>query len=183
MLLSGDEISRTKRGNNNTYCQDNEISWLNWETADKNLLDFAKKLIHFRKNHPAFCRRRWFKGQPIKGVGLDDIAWFLPEGTEMDEAHWNEDYARSLGVFLNGKGIHSKGFRGETITDDSFFVIFNGNEAGIDFKLPPSKYGQQWKKAWDTAHGFLEEETQTYGSEAVLNVEGRSIMVLSHPIQ
>lgn len=182
MLLSGDEISRTKRGNNNTYCQDNEISWLNWETADKNLLDFAKKLIHFRKHHPAFCRRRWFKGQPIKGAGLDDIAWFLPEGKEMDEAHWNEDYARSLGVFLNGKGIHSKGFRGETITDDSFFVIFNGDEMQVDFKLPPEKYGQQWKKAWDTAHGFLEEETQTYGSEAVLNVEGRSIMVLSHAI-
>ena len=114
MLVAGDEISRTQGGNNNAYCQDNEISWLNWKEADSDLLDFTQKLIQLRKSHPVFCRRRWFKGQPIKGVGLEDIAWFLPEGTEMTEENWNHDFAKSLGVFLNGRGLRAVGTQRRT---------------------------------------------------------------------
>ncbi|RYZ49153.1 MAG: glycogen debranching enzyme GlgX, partial [Sphingobacteriales bacterium] len=101
MLLAGDEFSRTQRGNNNAYCQDNEISWLDWVNADKSLLEFTRKLIHLRKTHPVFCRHRWFQGQRIRGVGVEDIAWFLPDGSEMSEEHWNNDFAKSLAVYLN----------------------------------------------------------------------------------
>jgi glycogen operon protein len=112
MLVAGDEIGRTQHGNNNAYCQDNEISWLNWDEADNDLLAFTQKLIKLRKDHPVFRRRRWFQGRPVKGKGLEDIAWFLPEGTEMEDENWNHDFARSLGVFLNGQGIHSLGPKG-----------------------------------------------------------------------
>ena len=98
MLVMGDELSRTQQGNNNAYCQDNESSWLDWEGADHELLDYSRKLINFVYRHPTFCRRRWFQGQPINGIGLEDIAWFLPEGSEMTEEHWNNDFAKSLGL-------------------------------------------------------------------------------------
>ncbi len=96
MLVAGDEISRTQKGNNNAYCQDNELSWLDWAHADEDLLTFTRKLINLRKTHPVFCRRRWFQGQPVKAVGVEDIAWYLPEGAEMQEHNWTEDFARSF---------------------------------------------------------------------------------------
>ncbi|MEO6932921.1 MAG: glycogen debranching protein GlgX, partial [Chitinophagaceae bacterium] len=119
MLVSGDEIGHSQNGNNNTYCQDNELSWLNWAEADQAFLAFTRSLVHFRRNHPVFCRRRWFKGRPIKGVGLEDINWFQPDGAEMTEENWNHDFAKSLGVYLNGHGIRTVGPRGEHILDDS----------------------------------------------------------------
>ena len=182
MLVAGDELSRSQRGNNNAYCQDNEISWINWESADKELLEFTQKIIHFTKSHPVFCRRRWFQGQPIKGIGLQDIAWFLPEGMEMSEEHWSRDYAKSLGIFLNGKGIHSRGPKGEIITDNSFYVMFNAHSDAVNYKLPPQKYGNNWKKVVDTFEGRVEEEGETYGPEEVIKVEGRSVVLLIQPL-
>lgn len=102
MLLAGDEMGRTQKGNNNAYCQDNEISWVNWNEVDQDLLSFVQKLIAFRREHQVFCRRKWFQGQAVKGRGLEDIAWFLPEGLEMSDDHWQNDFAKSLGVYLNG---------------------------------------------------------------------------------
>ncbi len=151
MLVAGDELGRTQKGNNNAYCQDNEISWIDWEHADQTLLTFTQKLIALRKSHPAFCRRRWFQGQPIKGVGVEDIAWFLPEGTEMTEEHWTTDFAKSLGVFLNGRGLHSMGLKGEHIIDDSFYVIFNAHHESLDYILPEVKYGKEWVVLLDTS--------------------------------
>lgn len=182
MLLSGDEIGKSKGGNNNTYCQDNEISWLNWESADHQLLGFTQKLIHFRKSHPVFCKRGWFKGQPIKGIGLEDIAWFMPNGSEMEEEHWREDFARSLGVFLNGKGIRTKGARGETILDDSFYIIFNGSDHSIDFKLPPAKFALQWEIIINTDQEDFVQDGPQYDAEATIPVEGRSVLLLKAPI-
>src|SRR5690606_38082749 len=132
MLLAGDEISRTQKGNNNAYCQDNEISWVNWKEADTELLEFTKKLIHLVHEHPVFCRRRWFQGMPIRGVGVEDIAWFLPDGTEMSEEHWNTGYAKSLGIFLNGYGFHYPGSKGERVVDDDFYVIFNAHHEPLE---------------------------------------------------
>ncbi|HEY4651937.1 MAG TPA: glycogen debranching protein GlgX [Pontibacter sp.] len=117
MLVAGDEISRTQQGNNNAYCQDNEISWLNWEKADKELLEFTRKLIALRRKHQVFCRRRWFQGMPIKGLGVEDIAWFLPEGAEMTDEHWSHDFAKSLAVYLNGHGLRSVGQPAATVSD------------------------------------------------------------------
>jgi isoamylase len=181
MLVAGDELGRTQQGNNNAYCQDNEISWIDWRSADQDLLMFTRALIHVRKSHPTFSRRRWFQGQPIKGVGLEDIAWFLNEGTEMSEEHWNESFAKSLGIFLHGKGIHAVGPRGEQIIDDTFYVIFNGHHESLEFKLPPAKYGKQWLVTLDTAKSQI-ADGKTYKAEDVLTVEGRSVIVLRHPL-
>ena len=178
MIVAGDEISRTQYGNNNAYCQDNEISWLNWESADKDLLRFTRKLIHFRKNHPVFRRRRWFQGEPVQHSGLEDIAWFLPEGTEMPEENWTHDFAKSLGVFLNGRGIRSKGPKGEQIIDDSFYVIFNAYHDKLQYKLPPERYGARWTKVLDTFEDLVDEPTGCFLAGEIIIVQGRSTVVL-----
>ncbi|HEV7349568.1 glycogen debranching protein GlgX [Telluribacter sp.] len=183
MLVAGDEISRTQGGNNNAYCQDNEISWLDWENADKDLLAFTQKLIALNRNHPVFCRRRWFQGQPIKGTGVEDIAWFLPEGTEMNEENWSHDFAKSLGVFLNGRGLRSVGSKGEQILDDSFYVIFNAHYESLEFKLPTEKYGKEWIKILDTSENKVDEEGETFKPEDTLTVKSRSVVLLKFPFQ
>ncbi|HSI89780.1 MAG TPA: glycogen debranching protein GlgX, partial [Adhaeribacter sp.] len=184
MLVAGDEISRTQQGNNNAYCQDNEISWLNWAEADQELLQFTRQLIKFRREHPAFCRRRWFQGQPIKGIGLEDIAWFLPDGSEMSDEHWSQDFAKSMAVYLNGKALRAVGARGEHILDDSFYIIFNAHHESISFKLPLKKYGSQWIKVLDTSQNGIDENgAETYPARKRLQVPGRSIIVLRFPLE
>ncbi|TSD65013.1 glycogen debranching protein GlgX [Inquilinus sp. KBS0705] len=180
MLVAGDEFGRTQQGNNNAYCQDNEISWLNWASADKELLSFTQNLIKLRKDHPIFRRRRWFQGQPVKGKGLEDIAWFLPEGTEMEDENWNHDFARSLGVFLNGHGLHSVGTQGELITDDDFYVMFNAHHGALEYKLPEKLIMRNWTVVLDTAHP--DATGQTLNQQKSILVEGRSIVLLHHPI-
>lgn len=176
MLLAGDEIGRTQKGNNNAYCQDNEISWLDWENMDLELLEFTRKMISLRKSHPVFCRTRWFKGSPVKGDELEDIDWFSPDGTEMTEENWSHDYAKSLGVFLNGHGINAHTFNGKLITDDNFYIIFNAHYDAIEFKLP-ARYGGKWSKVIDTADGNA-DDTKPYNSKTPITVEGRSVIVL-----
>jgi len=178
MLVAGDEFGRTQQGNNNAYCQDNEISWLDWVHADQDLLTFTRRLIALRKTHPVFCRRGWFQGQPIRGVGLEDIAWFQHDGSEMSEEHWNHDFAKSLAVYLNGHGIHALNEKGERMVDDSFYVIFNAHFEPIDFRLPAAKYGKKWQKVLDTDQD--QETRETYAAEAVIAVQSRSVVVLQH---
>ncbi|RNI30566.1 glycogen debranching protein GlgX [Rufibacter latericius] len=183
MLVAGDEMSRTQNGNNNAYCQDNEISWVNWPVADTKLMDFTKRLIHFRKNHPVFRRRRWFQGRQIKGHGVEDIAWFLPNGEEMAYEHWEQDHAKSLGVYLNGRGVHSRGPKGEVVLDDSFYVIFNAYHDSIVFHAPNAKYGAEWTVVVDTFRDQVEPENPTtYKAGESFYVEGRSVLVLKNPI-
>src|SRR5688572_30684141 len=122
MLLGGDEIGRTQGGNNNGYCQDNEISWFDWENADQMMLAYTRWLIGFRRDHPVFRRRRFFEGRPIKGV--PDIGWFAPDGSEMSQDDWDKGFAKSLGVFLNGDAIASVDDQGEPVSDDSFLILF-----------------------------------------------------------
>lgn len=178
MLVAGDESGRTQRGNNNAYCQDNEISWLDWKNADKDLLSFTRKLIHFRKNHPVFRRRNWFQGQPVLHSGLQDIAWFLPDGKEMSEENWRHDFAKSLGVFLNGQGIRSKGPKGEPITDNSFYVIFNAYHEELRYILPPEKYGMKWIKILDTYDNTINDEQPLFKAKDTIAVQGRSVVLL-----
>lgn len=179
MLVAGDEFGRTQQGNNNAYCQNNEISWLDWAHKDEDLLDFTRKLIAFRKDHPAFRRRKWFQGQPIKGKGLEDIAWFLPEGDEMSEENWNHDYARSLGVFLNGKGLRHVGPEGQAIVDDNFYLIFNAHHESLDYLIPQKIYAKGWKKVLDTAGGGFISEPVNDDQDKIC-VQGRSIVLLQH---
>lgn len=182
MLLAGDELSRTQKGNNNAYCQDNEISWINWDKADKKMLDFTRKLIHLRKVHPIFRRRRWFKGQPIKGLGVEDISWFLPNGEEMQDENWNHDYAKSLAVFLSGRGIRTVGPKGEHIMDDNFYILFNAHHEPLTFKLPQEKYGNQWTKVLDTSENLVNGNGTTFLAAEDIQVASRSVVLLENPI-
>lgn len=180
MLLAGDELSRTQQGNNNAYCQDSEISWINWAGADKELLEFTKKLIRLRKEHPTFCRKRWFQGKKIKGIGVEDIAWFLPDGSEMADEHWSQHYAKSLAIYMNGKALGLVGPTGEKIIDGTFFLVFNAHSEPMDFKLPNENYAQDWVKVLDTAQNVANEDLEKYNPNDVLHVEGCSVVVLKH---
>ena len=180
MLVAGDEFSRTQHGNNNAYCQDNEISWLNWGQVDQDLLSFTRKLIAIRRKHDVFCRRKWFSGTKIKGMSLPDISWFLPEGDQMTEENWSHDFAKSLAVFLNGYGIPSLGEKNEKILDDSFYVIFNAHHEPLEYRLPPVEYGQTWKRFIDTA--APDKVGDEHKAEEMVTVSGRSVVVLKNPI-
>jgi len=180
MLVSGDEMGRTQNGNNNAYCQDNELSWVNWDKADHDLMRFTRKLIKLRRKHDVFCRRRWFSGNPVKGSDLEDISWFLPNGEEMSEENWNHDFAKSLGVFLNGRGIPTLGEKGEQLVDDSFYIIFNAYEQPLEYKLPSQKYGLSWIKIIDTA--IIEQRKKTFKAGTTIQVDGRCVVVLKNPI-
>lgn len=180
MLLAGDEMSRTQQGNNNAYCQDNEISWINWEGADKELMEFTRKLIRLRKDHPTFCRKRWFQGKKILGLGVEDIAWFLPDGNKMTDEHWSQDFAKSLAIYMNGKALQLVGTTGEKIIDGTFFLVFNAHSEGIDFKIPDEKYALDWVKVLDTAQNLINEDGEKYNPNDMLHVEGCSIVVLKH---
>jgi glycogen operon protein len=182
MLVAGDEFGRTQQGNNNAYCQDNEISWLDWKNADAELLEYTKALIHTRKSHSVFCRRRWFQGQPISGTKVEDIAWFLPNAKMMDEKHWNNEFAKSLGVYLNGLGIHWVDPQGQRITDDSFYVIFNAHHESLEYTLPGVNYGKHWWKVLDTSDGSFTIDDHTFDAGSKIKVEGRSVVLLCHPI-
>jgi len=176
MLVAGDEFGRTQQGNNNAYCQDNEISWLDWEQQDKDLLAFTQKLIQLRKDHPVFRRRKWFQGLPIKGKELEDIAWFLPEGDEMTDENWNHDFAKSLAVFLNGHGLHHLGPKGEAIVDDNFYLVFNAHTEPLDYIVPEKLRRKPWRKVLDTAGDNITfadvEKIET------VTVQGRSVVLL-----
>lgn len=178
MLLAGDEAGRTQQGNNNAYCQDNELSWLHWDKIDRSLMQFTAQLIAFRRAHPTFCRRKWFTGQPIKGIGVEDIAWFLPDGGEMPNESWEHDFARSLGVFLNGQGIRSKGEKGEKIIDDSFYLIFNAHHDTLAFTLPKDeKYGAAWVKVIDTTHDEVGSWDERLPAGSSIQIAGHAIHV------
>lgn len=178
MLVAGDEFGRTQHGNNNAYCQDNETSWLDWKNNDPELLAFTQQVIGLRKAHPVFCRRKWFQGMAVTGRGLEDIAWFLPEGSEMTDDHWQHSFAKSMGVYLNGKGIHTVHADGSAVIDDSFYMIFNAHHEPLDFKLPPAKYGKQWTIVLNTATDA--NNGQTFDPETNVTAEGRSLMVLKY---
>ena len=180
MMLAADEMSRTQKGNNNAYCQDNEISWVDWKHADQELINFTRELIALRRSHPSFTRKRWFQGQPIKGVGVEDIAWFLPEGTEMDDEDWNTSFAKSLGLYLNGRGLHSLGPKEEPFVDDSFYIIFNAHHEEVNYVLPEKKYGKHWIKVLNTVEPII-NSGEKYEAGGKIAVEGRSIILLKYP--
>jgi glycogen operon protein len=179
MLLGGDEIGRTQEGNNNAYCQDNQISWYDWENVDEELKIFCQKLIQYRKDHPVFRRRGWFHGKSIHGSDVDDIRWFTMEGEQMAEQDWGQGVTKCLGVFLNGATIPNPNPRGEPVIDDNFYLIFNADHESLQFILPGPDYGTFWKKEIDTKTGWLEEPPSLKAGEAIM-VAARSLVVMRH---
>ena len=180
MLLAGDELGRTQGGNNNAYCQDNEVSWVDWSLAasQADQLEFACELAAFRRDHVVFRRRRFFRGGPDGGDGLADIAWLTPSGREMAGRDWGTPYARAMMVFLNGDAITEPGPRGEPVRDDTFLILLSRHEP-VTFTLPGPKFGRCWSVALDTAAGRAAEGSENGhrpGGQIVL--AGYAMMVL-----
>jgi isoamylase len=172
MLLGGDETGRTQHGNNNAYCQDNGVSWLDWEHQDEALAEFTRRMITLRRDHPVLRRRRWFQGVPIRGSV--DIGWCRPDGAEMSDEDWGSGTS-SVGAFLNGEAITDRDRRGQRVTDDSLLLLFNAHHEPIDWTLP-KQWGLWWDLIVDTA---APEREGTPGScEQSLPVAARSVVVL-----
>ncbi|MFB2970713.1 glycogen debranching protein GlgX [Aerosakkonema sp. BLCC-F183] len=180
MLVYGDEMERTQKGNNNAYCQDNEISWINWEFPQEKaeLLNFVRQLIFFRRKHPVFQRRKWFQGRPIHGRTISDIVWFNPDGSEMSDEQWNDGFAKSIGVFLNGEEIPRVGRQGQRIMDESFLLFFNAYWETIEFKLPEGIENREWQVVIDTKESDFIEDGPIFTDGKAVPVTGRSIVLL-----
>ncbi len=185
MLLGGDEFGRTQHGNNNAYCQDNEISWFDWAAADKELLEFTRRLAQLRRDHPAFRRRGWFQGRPIRPhkkhtPALPDIAWFTPEGDEMVGEGWDSSDSNSIQVFLNGHGILVPDERGEPILDDTFLIVFHSHAGDSVFRLPAARWGAAWRRVMDTERGFADDGQpgDRFEAGAEIKVIARSLWLL-----
>ncbi|MFJ9833117.1 glycogen debranching protein GlgX [Streptomyces sp. NPDC101169] len=185
MLCHGDEIGRTQRGNNNAYCQDNEVSWVDWEITDeqRSLADFTRYVIGLRARHPVLRRRRFFHGEtPVNArQPLPDVMWLRPDAREMTERDWHREDAHSMGVFLNGDAIAERDPHGRRVIDDSFLVLLNGYWEPVVFRLPDESLGERWTTLIDTADpdGIPDERERKAGTR--LRVEPRSLVVLSRP--
>ena len=180
MISHGDEIGRTQRGNNNVYCQDSEISWMDWSLCESNAeqLEFTRKVTKLRKRHPVFRRRRFFDGTPIRtGDQVRDIAWLTPAGTEMTPQDWGSGLDKCVAVFLNGEAIAAPNERGERVVDDSFLLCFNAHSKAVDFVAPDLGYGAQWTAAIDTADPAGDTELVVAAGEK-LTVAARSLLLL-----
>ncbi|OCB22933.1 glycogen debranching protein GlgX, partial [Mycobacterium intracellulare] len=180
MICHGDELGRTQNGNNNGYCQDNELTWIDWANADAGLLEFTRTVSALRAEHPVFRRRRFFSGKPVgrRGQGgLPDIAWFTPDGTEMSDEDWGAGFAKSVAVFLNGHGIPGRDERGQRVLDDSFLLCFNAHHEPIEFTLPPKEFGGAWQVVVYTGPDETTPADEVPGG-GTLNVEAHTAVVL-----
>jgi glycogen operon protein len=178
MILGGDEAGRTQGGNNNAYCQDNEISWLDWERADPALIEFTRRAIAFRGDHPVFRRRGWFKGRRIHGKGVSDIAWFTTDGVEMSDEHWGQGFAKSFTVFINGEDLAATDERGRQVKDDSFLLLFNAHLDAVGFTVPGEPFGKRWVQAIDTASESPFDEAAAHDAGESIERPGLSLLVL-----
>ncbi|MFC5998216.1 glycogen debranching protein GlgX [Quadrisphaera sp. GCM10027208] len=183
MISHGDELGRTQRGNNNAYCQDNELAWVNWDLDDTQLelLEFTRRLVRLRREHPVFRRRRFFAGEAAHGgeSELGEIAWLTPTGEPMADEDWTTWYARAVTVFLNGEAITEPDPRGQRIVDDSFLILFNAAPEAIEFRVPPEEFGAEWTVVLDTDDSLAEGEKLPAGTTA--DIESRSVVVLTRP--
>jgi len=181
MLLAGDEMGHTQHGNNNAYCQDNELTWLSWQFTkeDKELFRFVRHLIRLRKKHPIFRRRRFFQGRDISGEGIKDITWLTPQGHEMTQQEWQQTFARCLGLFLAGDAMDEYDDRGRRIRDDNFILLFNAHHEDIPFTLPVEPSYARWEVMVDTSYA---DEKGTvghfYSSHSTYPLQKRSLVVL-----
>jgi isoamylase len=177
MLSSGDELSKTQHGNNNAYCQDNEISWLDWALDDrrKAFLDFSRRVIHFWKGQPVLQRRRFFHGRPLRGSGVKDLIWLDPSGKSMTTRAWNAPFVRCIGVRLDGDAIEEMNERGERIRGETLLLLMNAHHGAIQFALRKEKTGRHWELVLDTANPA--EAGGAFGGGEIYALQGRSLAV------
>jgi isoamylase len=179
MVAHGDEIGRTQHGNNNVYCQDSELSWMDWSLVDKNgdQLAFTRKVTALRKSHPVFRRRRFFEGRPIRsGDQVRDIAWLTSAGDEMTSEDWDSDFGKCISVFLNGEALHEPDARGERVVDDSFLLCFNAHDHAVDFVMPHDDYAKEWTAELNTTDSTGEVKLVVHDGDEV-SLPGRALLV------
>ena len=184
MLSGGDEIGRTQRGNNNAYCQDNELSWTSWDVtpAQRDLLDFTSRLIRIRHEQPALRRRRFFRGRAVRGADVKDIAWLDPNGSEMTDESWNAGFVRCLGVRLEGNAIDEVDERGRPILGDTLLVLLNAHHDRIDFTLPDEDPQDRWERLVDTTDGAASPDRFAGGDVYALTGRSVALFRLAHPV-
>jgi glycogen operon protein len=180
MLLGGDELGRSQGGNNNAYCQDNEISWFDWSLDERQerLLAFTQRVIALRHAHPVFRRDEFLAGREAMGSGLPDVWWFRPDGRRMTRGNWQDGDARALGVFLNGREIGRQTPEGERVEDESFLLLLNAHHEPVSFTLPPRRFGARWAVELATAEPERRDEGPTAAARDELAVEARSLLLL-----
>ena len=178
MLSGGDEVGRSQHGNNNAYCQDNDISWTPWilPRADRDFLEFSRRVIRIWKDHPVLRRRKFFQGRRIRGAEVFDITWLDPSGREMTDATWSSPDVHCLGVRLNGDAIGEVDERGERITGDSLALLFNAGETPVSFVLPVSNAEERWETLVDTADPW--RPPQRFAAQDRYQLRSRSMAVL-----
>jgi len=178
MLVAGDEMGRTQSGNNNAWCQDNEISWLDWNLDERRreLLEFARRLIQIFNNHPVLRRRKFFQGRPVRGAEIKDISWLRPDGREMTGEDWRNEQARALAVLLSGDAIDEVDERGNRVTDDTLLLLLNAQHRGVSFTLPAQYRGDSWEQLLDTrdSTGLRRTRRATRGG-GTYRLEARSL--------
>jgi glycogen operon protein len=180
MLTGGDEMGRTQGGNNNAYCQDNELSWLDWELDEsrRDLLEFTRRVATLRREHPIFRRRRFFQGTTIRGSELEDVKWLRPDGEEMDDEDWGTSFVRGFGMLLGGDAMMEWDDEGRRVTDDSFLLLFNAAEDDVPFVLPSMPTPTRWEVALDTARPDADQGAEVHDARAAIQLPGRSLLVL-----
>ena len=185
MILHGDELGRTQGGNNNVYAQDSEIAWMDWEAADRNLVEFTAALVRLRREHPVFRRSRFFDGRPVKrgavGEPWPDVEWLRPSGELMEPEDWEAGFGRAIGMFLNGQGIRERGVRGERVVDCSFLVWFSADGSELEVVVPEAMAGITWDVVVDTSGADVDREA--LGPGDTLTLAPHSLVVLREHVE
>jgi len=176
LLLGGDEMGRTQQGNNNAYCQDNEITWVDWDGADTELQDFTRQLIAFLRAHPVFRRGRF-----LAGTEASELQWFTPAGTPMGGADWADPSARAIAIYLDGSDYPDRAQDGTLLTDDDFLVLVNSWWEPLGFVLPDTRPGAQWHAEIDSYDPAAPAAAPAHSAGEQVTVEPRSVLVLKSP--
>lgn len=183
MLLAGDELGHSQRGNNNIYCQDNELAWLAWQLdqEDRQLLAFTRELIRLRCEHRVFRRRKFFQNRAIRGDAVRDIVWLDPAGTQMSDEQWRDGFARSLGVLLSGRGLDEQDERGRVLVDNDFILLFNAHYETVEFRLPAQPDDARWVLRLDTTNAAFETEERAWQPGDSYALQGRALALFEFP--
>ncbi|MDH3405612.1 MAG: glycogen debranching enzyme GlgX, partial [Gammaproteobacteria bacterium] len=176
----GDEMGRTQGGNNNAYCQDNELNWIDWNLKpdDRQLIEFTRRIIQILQRHPVFRRRSFFQGRQIRGSEIKDIVWLKPDGNEMTDEEWQQSFARCLGLLLAGAGLNEYDDRGQPISDANFLLLINAHHDEIGFVLPAYHPGKLWKTELDTSHEAGLARDGTFEGTHTYPLQGRSFVLM-----